>query len=133
MRKYLLICRDKFSLYALENEDGSCEIAELLDRSNARNKDDATARVSMVKKLERLSMGQLPESPVHHMIEDGIRQISSDKYRLMYFFDSGRLIICTHSFVKKGDKTPKREIEKAKRHREAYLRAQKNKTLRLEG
>lgn len=39
---------------------------------------------------------------------------------LFFFFDQGRAVL-THGFVKKTQKTPRREIERAKRYREEYI------------
>ena len=46
------------------------------------------------------------------------------QYRLLAFWDKDRksFIICTHGFVKKTQKTPKNEIEKAKKYKQDYLR-----------
>ncbi len=47
-------------------------------------------------------------------------------FRLFAFWDhSGEtrtLVVCTHGFIKKTDKTPRREIEKAERIKENYFR-----------
>lgn len=40
--------------------------------------------------------------------------------RILGFIDEGNLVVLTNSFVKKTQKTPKREIEKAKRLRDEY-------------
>lgn len=41
-------------------------------------------------------------------------------YRIFCFFDKGKLIIVLHGFQKKTQKTPKNEIEKAKRLKKEY-------------
>jgi phage-related protein len=48
-------------------------------------------------------------------------------YRLLAFWDteSRALIITTHGFIKKTDKTPRKEIEKAERKREEYFISKK--------
>ena len=45
-------------------------------------------------------------------------------YRLFAFWDTrmGALVIATHGIVKKADKTPRKEIEKAERIREEYFK-----------
>jgi phage-related protein len=45
------------------------------------------------------------------------------KYRLFSFWDSKRraYVICTHGIIKKTDKTPQKEIEKAEQIRKQYL------------
>lgn len=57
-------------------------------------------------------------------LEDGIfelRTYLSDKIaRTLYFYQKGAKIIITHGFIKKTQKTPSREIEKAKVLRKLY-------------
>ncbi|MFP4486451.1 MAG: type II toxin-antitoxin system RelE/ParE family toxin [Campylobacterales bacterium] len=40
--------------------------------------------------------------------------------RSLYFYEKDRMIVFTNGFVKKSQKTPRKEIEKAKSIREAY-------------
>ena len=46
--------------------------------------------------------------------------------RILGFIDEGRLIICTHGFSKKTNRTPAKEIEKLKKAYESYMQAKKN-------
>ncbi len=59
-------------------------------------------------------------------LEDGIFELRLyvfDKIaRILYFYHKGGKIIITHGFVKKSQKTPKKEIEKAKELRDEYNR-----------
>lgn len=67
---------------------------------------------------ERLSM------PFARHLEDGIYELripqESDITRLLYFFCIGDRAIVTNGFVKKTQRTPRREIEKAKRYRDDW-------------
>ena len=49
------------------------------------------------------------------------------KYRLFAFWDSqaDTLVIATHGIIKKTQKTPKKEIDKAERIRQEYFKAKK--------
>lgn len=47
---------------------------------------------------------------------------ASDISRILYFFYAGKKIILTNGFVKKTQKTPISEIEKAEKYRKDYLR-----------
>jgi phage-related protein len=49
--------------------------------------------------------------------------------RITCFWDDCGLIICTHGFVKGSQKTPKREISRAKQLKATYFIAKKNGTL----
>ena len=57
-------------------------------------------------------------------IDDGIYEIrieyKSDIYRIFSFFDEGRLIILLHGIQKKTQKTPRKEIDRAKKLRREY-------------
>ena len=68
--------------------------------------------------------GPALREPYSKSLEDGILEIrakhGSDITRVLYFFVVGRKVILTNGFVKKTQKTPKREIERAKRYRADY-------------
>ena len=61
-------------------------------------------------------------------IADGIHEFKAWKLRVACFFDA-HLIICTHGFYKKQQRTPKGELEKAKKFRTAYEEAKKREQL----
>jgi len=77
MLVYVLVYEDVFSVYALEKDDGSCDIAELLDISYSKNKEDGNLRVAMVRRIQRLAEGNLP---ISNIIIRSIR--TSGKYHL---------------------------------------------------
>ena len=49
-------------------------------------------------------------------------KVGSDITRVLYFFYVDRHIILTNGFIKKAQKTPPKEIERAKKYRADYLR-----------
>jgi len=49
-------------------------------------------------------------------------QFASNAYRIFCFFEKNSVVILTHGFVKKTQKTPQQEIEKAEAYRRDYLR-----------
>ena len=64
--------------------------------------------------------------PESSKLDDGIfeiRQIvGTNLTRVLYFFYIGKKAVLTNGFVKKTQKTPKREIEKAKSYRDDFLK-----------
>lgn len=48
-------------------------------------------------------------------------KVGSDITRVLYFFYVDKHIILTNGFIKKTQKTPQREIDRAKRYRADYL------------
>lgn len=57
-------------------------------------------------------------------IRDGIFELRTDymgnTYRVFFIFDDGQIVVLFNGFQKKAQKTPKQEIEKALKIKEAY-------------
>jgi phage-related protein len=51
-------------------------------------------------------------------------QLGSSTYRLLGFFSEGGVIILTHGFSKKSQKTPRNEIERAESYKKDFMRRQ---------
>lgn len=68
--------------------------------------------------------GPLLREPYSKPLGDGIFEVrakqGSDISRVLYFFVVGKKIILTNGFVKKTQKTPPGEIDRAKRYRKDY-------------
>lgn len=60
---------------------------------------------------------------------DGIWEVrvslGSDAYRIFCFFIGNSVVILTHGLVKKTQKTPPREIERAEAYKREYLARRK--------
>lgn len=68
---------------------------------------------------------RVPETYLSHMEnEDGLYeirvQLGSDIFRIFCFFDVGQLIVLANSFQKKTQKTPRKEILKARKIKKEY-------------
>ena len=71
------------------------------------------------------TVGTALREPYSKHLNDGIfelrAQVGTDISRVLYFFIIGNSAILTHGFIKKTDKTPLSEIERAKEYRSEYL------------
>ena len=86
---------------------------------------DIKMRAKMYREIDLLvTNGPNLREPHSKHIDDGIFELrakqSNDISRVLYFFFTGKKAVLTNGFVKKTLKTPKREIELAKRYREDY-------------
>lgn len=92
---------------------------------------DKKMRTKVLRLIEMLEYGgyELRE-PYSKHIEDGIfklrAKVGSDISRVMYFFVIGSKAILTNGFIKKTQKTPRSEIEKAKTFRNDFLKREEN-------
>jgi phage-related protein len=48
-------------------------------------------------------------------------QLGSNAYRIFCFFDGKSVVVLTHGLIKKTQKTPQREIQRAETYRRDYL------------
>lgn len=51
--------------------------------------------------------------------------------RVLWFYDAGRIVVCTHGFWKTTPRTPLAELDKARRLRIDYLFAKRRNALRI--
>jgi phage-related protein len=88
----------------------------------------------MAKMLRVVNMletnGTELREPYSKHLSEGIfelrAKVGSDITRVLYFFMVGRKAVLTHGFIKKTQKTPTDEIERAKIYRYEYLNREEN-------
>lgn len=108
-----------------EQEDGTRPAEEFILAQ------DKKMQVKLFLALEFLEeKGPALREPYSKPLGDGIFEVrakqGSDISRVLYFFVVGRKIILTNGFVKKTQKTPPREIDRAKRYRADYQRREED-------
>ena len=84
-------------------------------------------RAKMFREIDLLMQnGAELRLPHSRSVADGIFELRARQRnyisRVMYFFFVGQKAILTNGFVKKAQKTPKREIELATKYREDYIK-----------
>lgn len=104
-----------------KKQDGSCPVEEFLDSLDNKMR----AQILLAIALLETNGPQLRE-PYSKPLGDGIFEIRAKQgnniTRTLYFFYDGKQIILTNGFVKKTQKTPSAEIQRAKKYRAEYLR-----------
>lgn len=102
-----------------EDEQGNVPVREFLDSL------DIKMRQKMLRSIQALQdMGISLRMPLSESLGDGIfelrAKVGSNISRVMYFFIIGDSAVLTHGFIKKTQKTPVKELEKAKKIRDDY-------------
>ena len=87
---------------------------------------DVKMQAKIVREIELLAVnGTELREPYSKYIGDNIfelrAKVGSDISRVLYFFFVGRKVILTNGFIKKTDKTPRGEKDRAIRYRQDYL------------
>ena len=109
----------EIEFYALP--DGRKPVEEFLDSLPVK------MRVKALDSLDLLEeYGNQLRMPYSKALSDGIFELrirfSGDISRIFYFFCIGNKIIVTNVFIKKTQKTPSAELEKARKYRQDYER-----------
>lgn len=111
-----------FKVTFYETADGRKPASEFLNGLEARARDQTTHELTILAQKGNL-LREPKSKPIvdeENLFEPRIRE-RTNIHRMIYFFIEGNEIIITHGFTKKTTKTPKREIERAKRYRKDYL------------
>ena len=108
-----------------ETEDGKCPIWDFLEALRLKAPTNKDARIQ--HKQASLYIELLQQNGTHmnaeitKHLDDGIWELRPGNNRVFYFFYQNDTYVLLHQFRKKSQKTPKREIEKAKIERNDYL------------
>ena len=100
-------------------------------KQNLKVQEKIEYTLEMVRQVERI-----PKKFFQHLTgTDGLYEVrveyQSNIYRIFCFFDKGKLVILLNAFQKKTNKTPKKELELAKRLKTDYFKDKKRKDGRL--
>lgn len=111
---------NKFSIEFYTKENGKKPAKEFLLSVDKKMR----AKLSGILNLMEEYGNQIGE-PYSKHLEDGIFEVrgktGNDISRVLYFFYFEGRIILTNGFVKKTQKTPRQEIELAKKYRKDFL------------
>ena len=114
-----------YTIEFYENRNGQSKLwdfMESLRRKSHKNKDSRIQfkQIGLCIQLLQDKGTRLPETITKHL-EDGIWELRPGTNRVFYFFYDNNTFVLLHHYKKKSQKTPRREIEKAKRERADYL------------
>lgn len=108
-----------FDIEYYEDSNGNKPVEEFIDSLDAKMRAKVFGRLELLEeKGSQLGM------PLSRHLDDGIFELrtvqGNNITRILYFFVIGERVILTHGFVKKTQKTPSKEIAKAKRIRDDW-------------
>lgn len=113
-----------YTIEFYENADGISELWDFLEdlRIKASKNKDARIQYRQISLYIQLLQdnGTRLNDQITKYIEDGIWELRPGNNRIFYFFYEDSTFVLLHQFRKKTQKTPKREIIKAKAERADY-------------
>lgn len=109
-----------FKVEFYETASGRCPVQEFIDAQSLK------MQARIYRLIELLEMkGNTLREPYSKALVDGIFELRGEQggniTRLLYFFMVGNRVILTNGFVKKTRRTPRDELELARRYRADFL------------
>ena len=123
-------------MYAIEfyeDSNGVSDVWNFLEklRIDSSHNKDARIQYKQVGLCIQLlqDYGTRASSDITKYIGDGIWELRPGSNRVLYFYFENNTFVLLHHFRKKTQKTPKREVEKAKSERNDYIQRKEHSTL----
>ena len=104
---------------------GACPEEEFLDSLNVKQAQKVLWVLKVAQELPRVPAQYLKKLKGTEDLWEVRAEFGGDAFRLLGFWDAGRLIILTNGFAKKTQKTPEREIALAEQRRRDHLSRRK--------
>ena len=114
-----------YDIIFYDDERGREPVREYLDRLKEKSLTNKDARINLRKTVAYIDAlaeyGTRIGAPVTKHLGGEIWELRPLANRILYAYFKDNKFILLHHFVKKSQKTPKKEIEQAKRNLESYM------------
>ena len=115
-----------YNIEFYEDERGFSEVKEFIKELREKSRNSKDARINFNKIVAYIDileeMGTRIGEPVTKHLDGEIWELRPLSNRILYAFYKDDTFILLHQFTKKSQKTPRCEIEKAKREYVDYIR-----------
>ena len=105
-----------------QGADGKCPIQDFLDSLPGKAAQKVTWVLNLLEGLDIVPSSYFKKLVGTEEIWECRITFGSNAYRIFCFFVDNSVVVLTHGFVKKSQKTPKTEIEKAEAYRRDFLK-----------
>lgn len=117
-----------FDTFFYQDKNGNEPILEYIQE--LASKTDKNSRIKLTKIQDHIKylqrVGAQAREPYAKNLGDGIWELRPTKDRILYAAWDGESFILLHHFMKKTQKTPRREIDQAKRNLADYRERSKD-------
>lgn len=114
-----------FEIVFYRDKNGKSEIVDYLDELKDKANTDKNARINKEKILAYMAVlteyGTRIGEPFVKHIEGNLWELRPLSNRIFFFCWKDNKFIMVHHFIKKSQKTPKKELEKARKNMQEYM------------
>jgi len=104
-----------------KTQDGYCPVQEFIDALPGKAAQKITWTLALLEEFELLPTTYFKKLVDSEGIWEVRVSLGSNIYRIFCFFAGNSIVILTHGLVKKTQKTPPGEIERAEAYKREYL------------
>jgi phage-related protein len=108
-------------IHFYRNASGDCPVEEFLDELGSKQAQKIAWVLQLVRELPIVPRQYFKKLEGSDDLWEVRAEFGGDAFRLLGFWEAGRLIILTNAFAKKTQKTPARELELAAQRKRDYL------------
>jgi phage-related protein len=105
--------------------DGKCPIQDFLDSLPGKAAQKVTWVLKLFEDLDVVPSSYFQKLKGTDDIWECRISFGSNAYRIFCFFAGNSVVVLTHGFMKKSQKTPKTQIEKAEAYKREFLQRRK--------
>lgn len=120
-----------------EDRRGKCELMDYLEKLRLQSGTSKTARIEYNQISLYIDLlakyGTMLSQNITKHLEGPIWELRPGNNRVLYFSVEGNTFVLLHHFRKKSQKTPRKELERAKAERDDYLSRQNREKKGAEG
>ena len=117
------VIRDQWRVVAVCDSGGDCPLLDFLGSFEEPGDAEARKMMALIKWTSR--DGPPKNKEKSNPLGDYIFELKTTSFRVLYFFDQDRLIVCSHGFRKQTKKCPPGEKASAVKTRQEYFEAKK--------
>lgn len=104
------------------SESGKCPVEEFLDDLSAKRAKKVVWVLNIIEEYKNVSAKYFKKLVNTNDLWEVRVSSGSNIFRLLCFFDGDAVIVLTHAFQKKTQKTPKKAIKIAEKRMKDYIR-----------
>lgn len=113
-----------FEIIFYKDKSGKSEIVDYLDKLKEKSVTDKTARINREKILSYMKAlseyGTRIGKPFVKHIEENLWELRPLSNRIFFFYWKDNKFVMVHHFIKKSQKTPKKELKQARKNERLF-------------
>lgn len=109
------------------DDDISCPLVDFLAGLSKQYDGSRSGLFDFFERFSNSGRETFNDDLCHYVDKDEkIWEFVKGDIRVLWFYGDGRIIVCSHGFVKKGQKAPRKEVNRAIALKKDYEKAAKN-------